>query len=305
MFINNPVSGRQKGKRLERKIRRILEEKYIVDVYRTGYKGSATDIAAHYGRGYDVVAVAGGDGTVNEAVEGLLKIEKEKRPAVMVIPAGTSNFLAEVLNEPADDIIETAQFNLKTTPHPFDVGFINGLNFLMAISFGAFTDTTYKTPQEVKNTFGFPAYIIGAVKSLSELRSFSIKVTHDGESFEGEYILGSITSCYAVGGIIRLDESIVKTDDGKFECVFVKKPDGAAGWGKIISLILEKKFDQDTMIFFQTDRLRIDIDEKIPWTIDGDYRGDFGSVDIWLSAGEIRVMKTDDAVHKPRNMMAQ
>ncbi len=290
LIIQNPVSGMRFKHGFERQTEKILSQKYDVDVYRTKSKGDAMRKAADRGRYYDIVAASGGDGTANEVIAGLMRIPKENRPALACIPAGTTNLLAEALKLPPI-MHEAAKAVLDYTPKGLDIGNIEKAYFATTISFGFFTDTTYNTPQPLKNVFGYGAYVMGALKSLSNLEAYKMKIDIDGKIVEDEFILGCISNVLNIGGIIKLDHSTVDVNDGLFEILFVKKPKNAAEFGELMASLTYKEYDGEIMHLYRANEVKIEIEKPIPWTIDGEYLKDYASVDIKLHHDEIKVLR--------------
>ncbi len=290
LLIKNPAAGVTILKVKDTDLVQLLSIGYYVDVYHTKGKYDAMDVAARRGADYDTVAAWGGDGTINEVISGLMKIPSENRAALLCIPAGTTNQLADAIGLPLD-MLEAALVGVTGALHPLDVGMIDDVSFATAVSFGVFTDSSYDTPQALKNLFGYPAYFMGAIRSLPELRSYKMTISANGESFGDEYILGAVSNVLSVGGLIRMREGVVKTDDGLFEVVLIKKPQTPGNMLKILTDVAMQEYDMKSIKVFHSDHIKMEIDEEIPWTVDGEYRKDFGSVDIKLLPGAIRVYR--------------
>lgn len=290
LAIENPVSGLIFHHRKEREVEKILSQKYDVDVYRTKAKGDATRTAKQRGEYYDIVMASGGDGTINEVLAGLMQISEEKRPALICIPAGTSNLLAEALDIP-QNMAEAAKTALESEALSMDVGMIDDIYFATTISFGCFTDVTYNTPQQLKNMFGYGAYVMGAVKSLNALEPYHMKITLDDKVIEDDFILGAVSNVVSIGGIIKLDKNIVEVDDGLFEVLLIKKPNNATEFGNLMASFAYRDYNSEFMKLYKTGNMRIEIDKPIPWTVDGEYIKDFATVDIKMFEKAIRVYR--------------
>jgi diacylglycerol kinase family enzyme len=110
--------------------------------------------------------------------------------------------------------------------------------------------------------------------------------------------LGAVTNVNSVGAIIKLDPSIVDYNDGKFEAVFIRRPENIAELSNIVAQIFSGKLDNDLIRFFQTDRVSIRINEEIPWTVDGEYIKDFGSVDITMYHSALEVFTLSNVMRE-------
>ena len=160
MLIVNPVAGRGGFKTQFGEAMLVLANGGLrPDLYFTQNRGDATDFAANYASGYDVVACVGGDGTLSEVLAGLMQIKNP--PPVGYFPMGTANDIATTLGLPKNDTIGAARRILSGTPHPFDVGgFGDHEYFAYIAAFGAFTEVSYATPQDQKRALGHLAYVL-------------------------------------------------------------------------------------------------------------------------------------------------
>lgn len=139
---------------------------YEVTVHTTQAVRDAYEVAAHRGSDYDLVVCSGGDGTLDEVVSGLICLEK--RPPLGYIPAGTTNDFAKSLGI-SSNMTAAAANVLHGAPFAIDVGVFNDRNFAYVAAFGAFTDVSWQTPQQLKNTFGHLAYLMEGLKSLPSI----------------------------------------------------------------------------------------------------------------------------------------
>jgi diacylglycerol kinase (ATP) len=288
MLMINPVSGKQAGLKNEEELVEVLSQKYLVEVFRTTARGDATLFVKEQGEAYDFIACCGGDGTLNEVITGLFSLEK--KPALICLPAGTTNLLADTLHIPIKQILLAAEGALAAPAQPFDIGKMNEHYFSSVVSFGAFADSSYRTPQKLKNKLGYGAYVIGGARSLFAIRSYSLQVTANGKQYDGDYIFGSVSNCVAVGGIIKFAENVVQVADGLYEVVLIKKPRSPLALWRTLSCIRKKEYDDRYVISFQTDALSLSSAKEIPWTIDGEYRGTFGDVCIQVYPGAVSIL---------------
>lgn len=186
----------------------------------TECRGHATELATQYAGAFPYLLVLGGDGTLAEAIAGLMPLAE--RPKVGYIPIGTANDVARTIGLPKNDILAGAQHFIGGTPHEFDEGRRDGGYFNYVAAFGAFTEVSYATPQEAKKQLGEAAYLLGAVKSLSTLKSRHVTVEYDDGCIEGEFLYGSMSNSYSVAGLIDLPRDEIKLGDGLHELVLVK-----------------------------------------------------------------------------------
>ena len=149
-----------------------------------------------------------------------MRIPREYRPLVSYLPGGSTNDFAASLNISSNPA-EAAASAMRMKPRSLDVGKFGERNFVYVASFGAFTKTTYTVQQDIKNMFGHFAYLLEGVKNLDTLCPYRMKITADGEVFDGEYLFGAISNSTSIAGLMKLSPDEVSFDDGKFELLLV------------------------------------------------------------------------------------
>lgn len=287
LFIINPVSGKKAGHKQEQAIIDLFSRSYDVSVQYTKQKGEGTALAKEFGSEADVVAVFGGDGTLNEVIIGVLSLANQ--PSLICLPGGTTNLLADTLHIPTKYPLLAAEGAIKAPPQPYDMARMNDEYFACVVSFGAFADSSYNTPQKLKNVLGYGAYVVGGARSLFKIRSYPIHIEADEGEYSGNYIFGAISNCAAVGGIVKFQPDTVIVDDGLYEVVLVKTPKTPAALFKALSCIRKREYDSRYVEFFQTKHLKLHCDKPLAWTIDGEYRGDMPDVTIDVLPGAIQI----------------
>ena len=290
LLIMNPVSGKLKGISHRESIVSLLSEKYDVTLMLTAKKGDGTLLAREHMNGFDAVAACGGDGTLNEVMTALLELPEEKRIPMLCIPAGTTNLLGDTIGL-SKDVTETSKRMITAQPRTFDMGFFNDSCFCSVVSFGAFTDTSYSTPQKLKNALGYGAYVVGGVRSLFHLHNYPMTFKTDRETFEDRFIFGSVSNCRAVGGVIKFDDNVVDTSDGLYELVLVRKIHNPANLYRVAKAIMSKNYDEcNEIIYRKINAVEITCPSPMPWTIDGEYKGDFQNVSVKVSEHALKLV---------------
>ena len=253
---------------------------YDVTVHTTQTPRDLTDCIAADGGSYDLLVCAGGDGTLNEAVSGLMRLEK--RPALGYIPGGTCNDVASTLGIPKDPV-EAAKVVMAGNPRAIDVGSFGGERwFTYVAGFGAFTDVAYATPQQEKRVLGRLAYLLQGAKSLAGLRPIPMRMYVDGLCMEDQVLLGLVCSTTSVGGFKASGPLTkgVSLNDGLFEVVVAKSIANLHDLNAIGTLLVKREFDPKFFYTFQTDKIRFEFPVPVKWTIDGEFGGAVSAVDI-------------------------
>ena len=188
LLILNPRAGKTQSRApLFDAVCALSEAGYLVSVRSTAARGDATRFAAELARHFDVVACSGGDGTLNETITGLMPLEK--KPLLAYLPRGSTNDFATSLHISANPV-RAALSIADNHRQVLDIGQWNQRYFVYVASFGAFTKSSYSVAQNAKNALGHFAYILEGMKDLNTLRPYRVRVTADGEVFDGEFLFG-------------------------------------------------------------------------------------------------------------------
>lgn len=288
LFVFNPKSGKGLIKNyLVDIVDTMVKADYEVTVYTTQAQGDAIQKVEKEAAKYDLVVCSGGDGTLDEVVTGMNRSEAE-RP-IGYIPAGSTNDFANSLGIPKD-MVKAAYTAVHGKEFPCDVGYFNGDTFVYVAAFGLFTEVSYQTPQHWKNILGHAAYILEGAKRLHDIPSYVMKVEHDGEVFTDKFIFGMVTNSISVGGFRGMTGEDVKLDDGVFEVTLIKSPQTPLELNEILASLTKLIDDTDLIYSFKTSELRITTEEKVAWTLDGEFGGEHEELVIKNLKQKIQIM---------------
>ena len=283
LFVYTPRAGKEMLKpRLSDVLDIFVKAGYEVTVHPTqAYRDAYYQIKEYEVGKYDLIACSGGDGTIDEVATGMMKRREMGKDVVPVgyIPAGTTNDFAKSLHIPRKPLA-AADNAVKGVPFPCDIGKFNDSVFVYIAAFGIFTDVSYETDQAVKNVLGHMAYILEGAKRIFNIPSYKIKVEHDGEVIEDEFIFGMVTNSRSVGGFSNMVGKNIVFDDGLFEVTLIKTPKNPIALQEIIAALLIEQVDTKHMYTFKTKKITFDSVEEIPWTLDGEFGGEQDYVEI-------------------------
>lgn len=283
LFVYNPRAGKEMLKpRLSDVLDIFVKAGYEVTVHPTqAYRDAYYQIKEYEVGKYDLIACSGGDGTIDEVATGMMKRREMGKDVVPVgyIPAGTTNDFAKSLHIPRKPLA-AADNAVKGVPFPCDIGKFNDSVFVYIAAFGIFTDVSYETDQAVKNVLGHMAYILEGAKRIFNIPSYKIKVEHDGEVIEDEFIFGMVTNSRSVGGFSNMVGKNIVFDDGLFEVTLIKTPKNPIALQEIIAALLIEQVDTKHMYTFKTKKITFNSVEEIPWTLDGEFGGEQDYVEI-------------------------
>lgn len=293
LFIINPRSGKEQIRsRLLEILDSFVKAGYGPSVYITQGPKDAEYQAAR-AKTKELVVCSGGDGTLNEVVSGLMTITPEKRPELGYIPSGSTNDFASSLGLPKN-MRKAAQTAALGKPFLVDVG-VFGKNryFVYVAAFGAFTEVSYSTPQETKNILGHQAYMLEAIKRLTGLKSYRMRLTWEHlweqRELEEEFILGMVTNTTSIGGFKGLVGMDVALDDGEFEVLLVRKPRTPLDIASIAAYLIQREGENECVFKFRTSKLTVQSEELVDWSLDGEFGGSQTEVVIENKPREIAI----------------
>ncbi|MGO4889735.1 diacylglycerol kinase [Anaerobacillus sp. MEB173] len=269
--IYNPSAGREQAKRqLPYILNRLEQAGYEASAHATTGKDCAKNAASLASeREFDLVIAAGGDGTINEVVNGLA--ERSYRPKLGLIPYGTTNDFARAIGVPRSTEIAC---DVLCDGHemPIDIGKVNNQYFINIAGGGSLTELTYEVPIKLKTMMGQLAYYVKGIEKLPSIKPATVRIEYDGKLFEGDIMLFLVANTNSVGGFEKLapDASL---NDGMFDLLILKKmslPD----FLRISSLALrgEHLFDPN-ILYTQANRIKVYVEGDMQLNLDGEYGG--------------------------------
>lgn len=280
LFLVNLKAGKEKIKQeLGNVIDCFVRNKIDVHIHTTQSVGDATKQVALTALNYDLVVCSGGDGTLNEVVVGMMTLPIEKRIPIGYIPSGTTNDFANSLRLPRN-MEEAAEIVVSGESCSIDIGLFNQKSFLYVAAFGLFTEVSYSTPQEIKNNIGRMAYVLEGIKSLANIKSYSLQVSADEEMIEGKFIFGQITNSTSVGGFQMRNPEWIELNDGVFELLLIRFPNNILDLQNIVGALLLQNLDSEWIVYRKVKCVKIKGEENVPWTLDGEFGGNVESAVI-------------------------
>ena len=289
LFVMNPFAGQRRANRFLPDIISLYNRAgYDVTTYMTGGPGEAVQVVERLAPQMDLIVACGGDGTMNETISGILRSGADV--PIGYIPAGSTNDFASSLGLSAN-IMQAAQEVLEGSPQPYDVGDFGGRYFSYVASFGAFTRTSYATPQTIKNALGHTAYLLEGIQELSQIRKEHIRMEIDDMVVEDDFLFGAISNATSVGGILTLDPKQVDLSDGKFEILLVRAPRNLTEISECIQAVQSQKYNCAMITFRSASQVRVYASEDMPWTLDGEKEMGRSCIDVRNLHHAVRLMK--------------
>ncbi|QJD84744.1 diacylglycerol kinase [Cohnella herbarum] len=272
-LIYNPTSGREEVKRKLGAILQRLERGGVeTSCHATENKGDAIQAASDaVERGFDMIISAGGDGTLNEVVNGMSV--HERRPALGILPLGTTNDFARAHGIPRK--WENA-CDLLTRRHttPVDVGQANDRYFINIAGGGTLTELTYDIPSKLKTMVGQLAYYMKGLESITRLHPTQMRISAEEIGvLDEEFMLFLIANSNSIGGFDRLAPN-ASTNDGVFDVLALRKC-SLPEFIRIATLVMrgEPVLNDPHFIHFQTNHISVESDHRVQLNVDGEFGG--------------------------------
>ena len=278
-LIYNPTSGQEIIKKNIAEVLDVLEDVgYETSAYQTTPEPLSAQKEAERAAkaGFDLIIAAGGDGTINEVVNGVAPLEN--RPRLAFIPTGTTNDYARALKIPMGKPVEAARIIAKNQTIKMDIGRAFGQKYFINIAAaGTLSELTYRVPSEAKSRLGYFAYVAKGAEMLPRSKFRKVRITHDHGVFEGKISLMFAALTNSIGGFERIAPD-AKLDDGNFTLILVKTAKLFEMLALLIQAINGGQHVTDVNVeYLKTSKLKLEVlDSKEPFmlNLDGEYGGD-------------------------------
>lgn len=270
LLIVNPAAKHGETEKVVPAIERLLQS-IPHDVVMTESAGHATRIAAE-AEGYDALVAVGGDGTVHEVLNGLMRRPESQRPALGLIPTGSGNDTRRTLGIP-DDISEAALVLAAGTRRRFDLGVCNGVYFNNSFAAGLDARVTAKAVEYKVTTrrSGLWLYLTALMHVLfHELYAHRVRVSWDGQApVEDEVLIVAATIGPTYGGGFFITPDAVP-DDGLLEVCTIDPLSLPGALMRLPFVIFGKHTKMKPVHMSRHKRIVIESEEPMPAQVDGE-----------------------------------
>lgn len=268
LVLINPNSGKKNSKESVLDALNVFSAKnYQMEIYLSQKPMDVTHYIEENGKRFDMVAVFGGDGTLNEATNGLMKLKH--KPVISYFPTGTMNDFGTNFGL-TNDMKQCANIACDGHIESFDVGKINSRYFNYVAGFGAFCNVSYETKQELKKQIGNLAYIIKALHEIPNLHPYHVKMNLDGKVFEKDLMFGLIINGNRVAGFEMVEQADNTFKDGLFDIILVEHTPNPLELYNYPLGVLHPELNMKYVERYQAKSIIIESQEKLAWTLDGE-----------------------------------
>lgn len=216
---------------------------------------------------YSRVIIAGGDGTVNLCVNAMVNNNIDL--PVAILPSGTANDFAYYFELPSDmDYLLDIALGDKTTK--VDVGHVNNKVFVNVAAMGALIDVSQKTDPNLKNALGVIAYYLKALTELPQLKAVPVTLTTPEKVYHEDVYFMVVMNGESAGGFRKLSPQS-SMNDGKLDVIAFRKMNIGQMGQLLFEVVNGRHPNNDNVLCFQTETLRIESPEDISTDIDGEH----------------------------------
>lgn len=268
LVLINPNSGKKNPKESVLDALNVFSaNNYQMEIYLSQKPMDVTRYIEENGERFDVVAVFGGDGTLNEATNGLMKLKHKL--VISYFPTGTMNDFGTNFGL-TNDMKQCANIACAGHIESFDVGKMNSRYFNYVAGFGAFCNVSYETKQELKKQIGNLAYIIKAIHEIPNLHPYHVKMNLDGKVFEKDLMFGLIINGNRVAGFEMVEQADNTFKDGLFDIILVEHTPNLLELYNYPLGVLHPELNMKYVERYQAKSIIIESQEKLAWTLDGE-----------------------------------
>jgi YegS/Rv2252/BmrU family lipid kinase len=280
LIILNPAAHSDRAQRKRAQVESLARDCVVCATTRTG----EAELMARRGieEGFEKIVAAGGDGTVNEVVNGLAGTSA----TLGLLPIGTMNVFATELGLPTHDLELCWDIIQADTTRAVDLPKANQKFFVQLAGVGLDAQVVKETSNQLKRSFGPVSYLISAVQIAARKPPRLFIQSEDATIDEGSFVLVGNGRLY--GGPFPFFKHAV-IDDGLLDVIVFKR----LGYLEIIKYLQDVIFSSDIRVpeieYFQTRRLRVESEEDVPVELDGELVGNC-PVEFSLSERSLRVL---------------
>ncbi|WP_439527777.1 diacylglycerol/lipid kinase family protein [Pannonibacter sp.] len=264
LILANPTSGSYRPARLEAICKGLTDSGHAVSLHLTKRAGEIGEIAANPGLAIGVLAVAGGDGSVNEAITGFQ--QNSNPPALAVIPSGTANVLAAELGLPRK-AKAIADMIARRRCVPLHYGLANGRPFVLMASAGFDAEVVHAVPLSLKRRLGKLAYgLIGVEVALSR-QGQDLTVEADGAILTCRLAIATKSRCYGGPFVVCREASV--TEPG-LHLVTLAEDNALSALRYGLALMMGRLDKAQGVKIMRAERISISAARRVPAQVDGD-----------------------------------
>ncbi|MCF7793719.1 MAG: diacylglycerol kinase family lipid kinase [Candidatus Cloacimonetes bacterium] len=268
-LIANATAGRGKtGRKISELIKSLNEHKFDFEIELTKTPLHATELAKEaIKKEYRKIVVVGGDGTLNETVNGIMQSGKQNEIKLGLIPEGGGNDFA--MNFKLSNNIDKAIELLKREKTcKVDIGKIEDYFFINALGLG-FDAQVALISRSIKHLNGLPRYLVAVIRALVKLQKFEAEITLDNCTLKKPFLLFSIGNGLSTGGGFLLTPE-ARVNDGLLDICLIQDVTRRRILSLLPKAIKGQHLKEPEVIIHQSKKIHVKTDKKLPIYFDGE-----------------------------------
>ena len=265
LLIVNPEAGSRSTMKALPAIESLLRARGAqYEFHFTKERGHATELVRDLGSDFDVIVSVGGDGTINEIINGMPEIDKP----MGILPIGTGNDFARSCSMQPGALEESVNVLMAHDVKEIDVGLVNGRRFINAMGMG-FEGHGSDIARKLPFLKGTLKYLFAIGITYLSYRRIPLKVRFNDIALDGKVFMLSLGNGWNVGGGLQLTPKAI-IDDGLFDVCYVKNISRLRIL-QVFTKLYDGTIDQvNEYKLYQTNELHIESDRPIPAHFDGE-----------------------------------
>lgn len=273
LIVYNPFSGKQRFSNKIEYLKIQLVKKYEkVDIFRSVSSKSITSYVSENGRKYGLIVASGGDGTLNELINGLMEIDEVYRPTIAYVPSGTVNDVGHMLKL-KKNIKKTCKIILKNDVVKMDITKVMDRYFIYAAAAGQFTNVSYDVSSSLKKRFGRMAYFMACIKYLTKEEQINMQVETEEEKFSGTYYVVMALNSKRIAGFSLFRKTPPKLDDGLIDVTFLDTNQFHLSFINLGGFFAFGDIWQSGIKTIQCSKIRLITENEVSYNLDGEFAG--------------------------------
>lgn len=268
LIVANPIAGRAGAERSAHKLFQFLNDSRMpAELFFTRMAGDARNRARVVDSGVRSVVIVGGDGTINEVLNGL---PDPSRIPIAILPAGTANMLAHELNLPSNPRL-VARIIQEGMMKRIDMGLADGKRFLLLVSAGFDAMVTQEVSRSRGGALGYRGYLLPIARAVGRYRRPELEITVDGKQAAGGLVV--VFSIRNYGGLFEID-AVAGHDSGHLDVCVFHGGNLPSVLRYSVALVTQKIPQLPDVTFLSGRNIRIEgKNGPVPVEVDGDYFG--------------------------------
>lgn len=288
-LIVNPKAGQSRAGVVLPQLRDCLSSWCPeLTVHETDCRGAGERFARSIQPGqFDCVVAVGGDGTINEVLNGL-----GDHTPLGLIPLGTANVLARELKIPINDLPAACEVLRTCQPRPTDLGWCSGRRFSLMAGIGFDAEAVREVPPDIKNLIGAPAYVLSGLRALTTIpHPLRYALQLPGEKLLARGMMLVVANAASYAGPLQI-APLASIEDGLLDLCLFRERNKLAFLGQLFNVVMRRQLHDPNFLYFSAPSVVVHCDPPASVQLDGDY---FGRTPVEIRAlpGAVRIIRPE------------